>query len=139
MWSASMFVTAAITGIDRASHRVRSALAALPPLEPPAREWARLEARLRGERILRGAPGGVHRLAPSFGGRWVGAAAAVAAFVVGGAGGFLLRGEPAADEGALPRVTTKQRQPSSSHNVRSLAGRCPSSAREASSSASASP
>jgi len=84
--------------------RQTAALAALPAIDAPEDGWARLEARLRAESLIR-------RPTPLASGRrgsWA-AAAAVAAFLLGGAAGFSLRGaDDAPAGGELPRVTTRQ-------------------------------
>ncbi|HEX7089364.1 MAG TPA: hypothetical protein VF192_04470 [Longimicrobiales bacterium] len=64
-------------------------LADLPDLEPPPDIWPAIEARLRGEGLIRGVR---RRAAPS----WVHLAASLAIFLLGGVAGFALRGRPAA-------------------------------------------
>lgn len=88
--------------------RQTAALAALPAIDAPAGEWTRIEARLRAESLIRPQAGRPARLPSGWRGSWA-AAAAVAAFLVGAAGGFALRGAGDASSGdALPRVTTRQ-------------------------------
>lgn len=85
--------------------RQTAALAALPPLDAPSGEWGRVETRLRAEGLLRSAARG--RLAFAARGGWAATAAALVAFLVGGASGFALRGTSGGPTGAtLPRVTT---------------------------------
>ncbi|HUG01344.1 MAG TPA: hypothetical protein VML95_05740 [Longimicrobiales bacterium] len=87
--------------------RQTAALAALPPIDPPARAWSRLEARLREEGILAAPAPGRARFGVAGRGGWMAAAAVVSAFLVGGASGFALRGTPAqSGEDTLPRVST---------------------------------
>ena len=85
--------------------RQTAALAALPPIDPPRGEWKRLEDAMRQEGLVR-APSA--RIAPrAIPGTWA-AAAAVAAFIVGGVGGFAVRGPGQTPEsGALPRIQTE--------------------------------
>jgi hypothetical protein len=87
--------------------RQTAALAALPPLEAPAGEWKAIEARLNAEGLVRRPAARSPLLGGGVRATWA-TAAALAAFLRGGAGGFALRG-PAegAIAGNVPRVTTE--------------------------------
>ncbi|MEN8374220.1 MAG: hypothetical protein ABFS34_02095 [Gemmatimonadota bacterium] len=101
-----------LEGCDRCSQvlaelrRQTAALAALPPLDPPADEWSRVQARLGTEGLIRTETPARAVRAPWASG--IAAAAALVAFLLGGLGGFAVRGADSEPEGqsALPRVTT---------------------------------
>jgi hypothetical protein len=83
------------------------ALAALPALEPPAGEWAALEARLAAEGLLRGRPRMTWRAAA------LRSAAAIVLFVLGAAAGTAWRGgeSPTALADATPADATPATPP----------------------------
>ncbi len=84
--------------------RQTAALAALPPLDPPPGEWSRIEALLRAEGLVRGSTHGRFGFVATAARGWSAAAAVLVAFLVGGAGGFALRGAAAPPANGLPRV-----------------------------------
>jgi hypothetical protein len=103
-----------LEGCDRCSQflaelrRQTAALAALPPLDPPVDEWSRVHARLDAEGLIRTETRARNVRAPWASG--FAAAAALVAFLLGGLGGFAVRGaapEPG-QQSALPRVTTER-------------------------------